>query len=253
MMTFVRLMQAVACVFLLLAGPSAHADAPIQVAQVQPGSDPGVTLVKKGRAAARSSNEGTSSSSSSSKPLLSGDAAWLVAGGAGALFTLVLFAIPVLFFGFAIPFLGPLVLAVLWGGIVGAGAGGIAWLIQQLWSEMRSGFLLPVIVSGATVAGITLIAGVLSTLVWWMGAVVGFILYPYGWNPFTPGFYYSRLGGPSGAVNWGFSGAAFVVWAAGVLTATVVGPLLGAWVFRQQGIARTGDRLEVDVMTPGRR
>mgnify|MGYP000148819119 CR=1 FL=1 len=184
---------------------------------------------------------------------LRGDMAWLLAGGAGALFSLLFFTVPVLFFAPGIAFFAPLFVAVIWALVVMGAAGVLVWFIQAYFSDMRSGILIPVLVSAGLGALITLCAGLVATLLYWTGALFNFTLYGYGygWNPVDPNNYYYSRSRPFGFVAWIFSGLAWTVWVVGVIAAAIVAPLVGAWVYRRFGIAGDG-RFHFDLMTPGR-
>lgn len=183
---------------------------------------------------------------------LKGQVAWLVAGGTGALIPLALFVLPTFWFALWGPF-APIgfVVAVFWAGVTTAAGGALAWLLQAALSDMRSGWLLPVTLSGAVGLGGTFLAGLVAAVLLWSGYGASVVLSGPRCNP----WYYSSRNcyagwGPLGpAVFWSAVAVAFAVWLGGALAASVAGPLLGAYLYRRLGIRNTDGRVHFDVMT----
>jgi len=181
---------------------------------------------------------------------LKGDAAWFVAGAAGALVPLALFAVPALFLGVFGPFaplafLGAIAIAALTTGIGGA----VAWAIQAVLSDMRSGFLMPILGSALTGLGITFLGGSLATLV--IAAGVGIAWLVSGsrnlFEVIRPDNIRNIFSRKEGPIIAGASTLGALTWAASVVAASIVGPLVGAYLYRANGEPKyTEEAVSVD-------
>lgn len=183
---------------------------------------------------------------------LKGDVAWIVAGSAGALTALILHALFWCWWGFIGPFFIPLwVVATIWAFFAVGLGGFVAWLVSAAFSEKRSGFLIPVGVSAFIGAGITAAAGLIATGIWLLAMLVGGMVGygPYYYDERRPWAHYR------GSFAWGVwtvaAIAAFAVWFVGVIAASIVGPFVGAYIYRWLGIYRGDKEIHFDVMTPG--
>jgi hypothetical protein len=170
--------------------------------------------------------------------LLGGPSGWVIAGLVGALVPIVLFALPFIWAPWAgplsLPFLGA---AMLWGTLMVTAGGGLAWLLSALFSDIRGGFFLPILTSaGVGLAG-TVLSGILATLAIWP-----FFLYAvYQAGPQAANVNYWTNRGARNPVPWIGVLAGFIVWSAGVVTTSIAGPLMAAWVYRERGVPRTAE------------
>lgn len=183
---------------------------------------------------------------------LSGDLACVVAGAAGAAFALVVFTLPVLWLAWAgIWFAGPLFAAVAWAFLAVGAGGAVAWLVLALWSEVRSGIVLPTLVAAGLGAGITAVAGIAALVAWWSAFAFMAVWYGPPWNPLNPWEW-----GRGGQSRWEWrsyawlGAGAFLVWTTGVVAAAVAGPTAAAFVYRKLGVPRRGREFHVDLLTP---
>lgn len=167
---------------------------------------------------------------------LSGPNAWLVAGAIGVLVPLLLFAVPALVFAWFGPFapvafLVGLVMATL----TTAAGGALAWAVSSIFSNVNSGFFLPVTASALVGLGATLVGGVMATgvilaglgVAWAVGPAPNYSLRVEDWS----GAWNTR----AAPVLFGASALAFLVWGAGVMVATVGGPMTAAYLYRENG------------------
>ncbi|MEW5852887.1 MAG: hypothetical protein AB2A00_29150 [Myxococcota bacterium] len=170
--------------------------------------------------------------------LLGGPSGWVIAGLVGALVPIVLFALPFIWAPWAgplsLPFLGA---AMLWGTLMVTAGGGLAWLLSALFSDVRGGFFLPILTSaGVGLAG-TVLSGILATLSIWP-----FFLYAvYQAGPQAANVNYWTNRGVRNPVPWIGVLAGFVVWSMGVVTTSIAGPLMAAWVYRERGTPRQAE------------
>jgi len=169
---------------------------------------------------------------------LRGEMAWFLAGAAGALLPLVLFALPALWLAWFGPF-APLAFLVAIGvGTVATGIGGaVAWLVSAIFSDMKSGFLVPILASAAVGLGATFISGVLAAGIIWAGIGVSWLLSGARniWDViFNPNLR-NPLGSVPSAIMVGAVGLGFLTWGAGVLAASVLGPMTAAYLYRANG------------------
>ena len=78
-----------------------------------------------------------------------------------------------------------------------------------------------------------------------------FVLYP-GYYPWSTDYYYYNRNRPLGPIAWAFFGLAWFVWVCGAVGAAILGPMVGAWVYRRLGIPNHSGQLHFDLLTPGR-
>ena len=127
--------------------------------------------------------------------------------------------------------------AMVWGTLMVTAGGGLAWLLSALFSDVRGGFFLPILTSaGVGLAG-TVASGVLATLAIWP-----FFLYAvYQAGPQAANVNYWTNRGARNPVPWIGVLAGFIVWSTGVVTTSVAGPLMAAWVYRERGTPRNAE------------
>lgn len=169
---------------------------------------------------------------------LKGDAAWWIAGAAGAAVPLVLFALPALFLGafgpFApVAFLAAIVVAALTTGLGGA----VAWAIQAIFSDLKSGFLVPILGSAATGLAITMIGGTLATLVIAGGVGLAWLVSGAGniWDTIRPDNIRNIFNSRQGPIVAGATTLGALTWAVSVVVGSIAGPLVGAYLYRANG------------------
>lgn len=169
---------------------------------------------------------------------LKGDTAWWIAGIAGAAVPLVLFALPALFLGvfgpFApIAFLAAVVVAALTTGLGGA----VAWAIQAIFSDLKSGFLVPILGSAATGLAITFVGGTLATLVIAGGVGLAWLVSGAGniWNTVRPDNIRNIFNSRQGPIMAGATTLGALTWAVSVVVGSIAGPLVGAYLYRANG------------------
>jgi hypothetical protein len=183
------------------------------------------------------------------RPMVGGTGV-LLAGIAGSLVPLLLFALPLIWLPL-IPGFGPFVLlgAALWAGLMGSVGGGVVWALLSLFSPSRSGFLIPVLVAGAVTLGLTLAAGLVAAVVLLAGFVGGTLL--GGWYMFglAPPWQSGKGTTNGGAAWWSAVAVAFIIWTSGAIVASIAGPLSAASSF-QRGSIPSDDGVHLDVITP---
>jgi len=212
---------------------AAHASPAVQVAEDD------VTLVKKGR------ESDSGGGSGDGLIVLKGDLAWLVAGGLGALVPLVLFALPFIWGPLGGPFYAPFfVVALIWGTLMVTAGGATAWLISALFSDMQSGFLIPVAAAA--------VVGLVGILVSGLAALVLFLPFYIAGSFYSRDVFYSPYYAQRYYYN-PFAGAgtvlAFAVWAVGITATSIAGPVLAAWLYRRLGVPRNGRPFKFSLTT----
>lgn len=180
---------------------------------------------------------------------LRGEVGWLIAGAAGALVPLALFAVPALVFAWFGPFAPVAFLVAIGVATVTTAIGGaLAWAISALFSDMKSGFLLPILTSGLVGLGATFISGGLATVIIFGGMALSWLL--TGGNVRTIGqLVYPDLSvnnpfdyrNPTGLTMIAASALAFLVWGGGVLTAAIGGPMTAAFMYRAAGTPKDAE------------
>lgn len=207
--------------------------APLVVDATSSLEDPGFTAVKKKKR----------SGGGSSRPL-AGTLGWVLAGLAGAVVPLLLFALPAVVFawwwGPGTPFW--FMVSVFWGTLVVAAGSALTWVLLASLSAKRSGWLIPVAVGAAVGGSITAVGAIVAAMLVWMG-----------WASW---WFFSFAFPLPGYLGWGslapFYALAFAVWACAVVGASIGGPLLAAYLYDRLGVSRGGDNNIhwADVMTP---
>jgi len=172
---------------------------------------------------------------------LSGNSAWWVAGIVGAAVPLLLFALPALFLGVFGPFapfafLAAAVVATLATGLGGA----VAWTIQAIFSDLKSGFMVPILGSAATGLAITFIGGTLATLVIASGVALAWVMSGAGslgslWETVRPDNINNVISRPEGPIVAAASTLGALTWAVTVVVGSIAGPLVGAYLYRANG------------------
>lgn len=162
---------------------------------------------------------------------------WLLSGAAGALIPLSLFAIPALVLAAFGPF-APLafVAAIGVAALTTAAGGALAWGVSAVFSNLKSGFFLPIFYSTLTGMGLTFLSGTAAALIVWSGVAAAYLLggarnltqatMPNFRNPF------GSIQSASLVVS---SAIATVVWGLGIIGASVAGPMVAAFTYRARG------------------
>ena len=111
-----------------------------------------------------------------------------------------------------------------------------------LLSPTRSGWLIPILVSGAITLGVALVAGLLAALIlistWAVASFFGVWWLPGPRPPWSSsrnnGYYYAGY-----PVYWAGTALAFFVWAVGAIGASIAGPMVGAYLYDRLGRKKT--------------
>ncbi len=168
---------------------------------------------------------------------LTGNNAWIVPGMVGVLVPLLLFALPVLMFAWFGPFAPVAFLVALVVAAVTTAAGGaLAVLLSSLFTNVSSGFVLPIVASTAVGVAATLIGGVLATLVIVSGLAVAWFAGARPEVSSNPSTWRNALNSRTAPWFFGFGAAAFLVWGTSVLVAAIGGPMMAAYLYQQNGV-----------------
>jgi len=184
----------------------------------------------------------------SSAPLR-GEAAWFIAGAAGALVPLVLFALPALWLAWFGPFAPIAFLVAIGVGTVATGLGGAAaWAISALFSDMKSGFLMPILASAAVGLGATFVSGLAAAFVIWAGVGISWLASgARNWVDAVRPNWRNPFGTVQGVVMLTAVSLGFLIWGGGVLTAAIGGPMVAAFMYRAAGTPKyVEDRITVE-------
>ncbi len=228
-----------------LAGQAPEPQRPASVVETGAKADGAASPVRKVAAGAKTESSG------SSMQLLKHPLSWLVAGAAGALVPLVLLVLPF----FWSPLIGPwalplLLLAVLWGGVTVGAGGALTWLLMAAFSDERSGFLWPVLLSmGIGAGGVALSALVAVVVALPLIALGAF----WNWTSARPTQWWQLYVYPSAWFFNPFSGLASVVgvavWTMGLIATALAGTLAAGFLYHQLGAPRDGDTIHLDYIT----
>lgn len=171
--------------------------------------------------------------STAQQPPVGGSSAWLLAGLVGAIIPLFLFALPVLLFAWFGPFAPVAFLVGLVVAAVTTAAGGaVACAMFALFSNVRNGFVIPIVASALFGVTATFLGAALATVIIAGGLILSWFVSPY------PDF---RASAASWRNHWtaqntpflfGAGFLAFAVWGTAVLTAAFGGPLTAAYLFQ---------------------
>lgn len=188
--------------------------------------DAAVVLVQEDRAARRTVG-----------PFRQQDLPWLMAGATGALVPLAMFALPAL----SVVWLGPFapvafLVAIAVGSVATAAGGALAWAVSAIFSNLKSGFFLPILYSGMTGMAATLLGGMAAALIMWTGIGVAYlaggardIYQATAPDPTKP------LGSVRNIALLTSAVIATVVWGGSVVAGSVGGPMIAALTYRLRG------------------
>lgn len=171
---------------------------------------------------------------------LGGGSGWVVAGAVGMLVPLVLFALPALFLPWFGPFAPVAFLFAMVVATVTTGAGGaVAWGVAAVFSNLRSGFVVPVLTSAVVGLSAAFVGGVLATMVLVTGFAVAWSIKPDRAFDAPPDNARDAWRDARVPTVFAASAVAFVIWGTSALVASVAGPMMAAIIYQREGTPKT--------------